>query len=148
MKIIKYPDNSSYAKIDCLFKDITYRINTYEDLWHFGQIMDVYNYNNIKPVVTIPNLIDAQADRRFNKLQTFGLGLVANWLNQFDVEKYRIFHPHNQELVEGLIKRVEIIDNSQFIKIVLSKIDISNLVLMSSDAGGFKPLMKLCDKIS
>jgi ribose-phosphate pyrophosphokinase len=48
---------------------------------------------------------------------------------------------------------VEIIDNSGFIKKVLSDIhhtqptDIEDLILMSSDAGGFKPLMKLCDKL-
>jgi ribose-phosphate pyrophosphokinase len=150
MKIIKYPDNSSYARIEDNFLNLefTYRINSYEDLWHLGQIIEVYNHNNLKPIVTIPNLIDAQADRRFDKAQTFGLGLVARWLNQFEVEKYKIFHPHNQEVVEALIKNVEIIDNTNFIKVVLSKIDNDNLVLMSSDAGGFKPLMKLCDKIS
>ena len=57
-------------------------------------------------------------------------------------------------------KKVETIDNSEFIKTVFYKLaetgvssvewgkDLTDsLVLMSSDAGGFKPLMKLCDKI-
>jgi len=53
---------------------------------------------------------------------------------------------------------VEIIDNSHFIKSVLynelapgpgfpNPDLLDNIILMSSDAGGFKPLMKLCDKI-
>jgi ribose-phosphate pyrophosphokinase len=82
---------------------------------------------------------------------------------------FKIFHPHNQEVVENALENVQIIDNSEFIQKVLSSLvldefrlsdfdsltyyrdHVSNisdkLILMSSDAGGFKPLMKLCDKI-
>lgn len=149
MLIKNYPDGSAYADIKHLnSNEFTYRINTYEDLWNLGQIIEAINYNGIKPTVTIPNLIDAQADRRFDKSQSFGLKMVANFLNSFDVEKYKIFHPHNPEVVEALVNRVEIIDNSQYIKLVLSLMDTDNLILMSSDAGGFKPLMKLCEKIN
>ena len=74
--------------------------------------------------------------------------------------EFKIFHPHNSEVVEALTDRVKIIDNSSFIEEVL--MDIAHLppttarpgealedslILMSSDAGGFKPLMKLCDKL-
>jgi ribose-phosphate pyrophosphokinase len=74
---------------------------------------------------------------------------------------FRIFHPHNPEVVEALMSNVEIFDNSEFILRVLLNLlnadpvararnnpNIGNIVLMSSDAGGFKPLMKLCDKIN
>ena len=69
---------------------------------------------------------------------------------------FKIFHPHNPEVVEALMDNVEIIDNSKFIKVLLNhyipfdiknKLISDNLILMSSDAGGFKPLMKLYDKI-
>lgn len=148
-KINEYPDGSSYCSLtsnECY--ELTYRINSYEDLWHLGQIIEVINHNNIKPIVNIPNLIDAQADKRFEDNQSFGLGLVAKWLNLFKVEKYKLFHPHNPEVAQALIKHSEIIDNSEYIKTVLSKIDTSNCILMSSDAGGFKPLIKLCDIIN
>jgi ribose-phosphate pyrophosphokinase len=149
MEIRKYPDNTSYSVItDLSKKEFTFRINSYKDLWHLGQIIEAFNHNNIKPIVTIPNLIDAQADKRFENNQSFGLGLVAKWLNLFKVEKYKLFHPHNPEVAQALINNSEIIDNTEYIKIVLSKIDTSNCVLMSSDAGGFKPLIKLCDKIN
>jgi ribose-phosphate pyrophosphokinase len=166
MNIIKYPDGSSYVDVLNESCDIVFKINSYEDLWHLGQILEAQEHLNRYSVVTIPNLIDAQAEKRFEKGQSSGLKLVAMFLNQFKNAHYKIFHPHDAGVVEALFDRVTIIDNSEFIKDTLSKIyceqnnikqdlginyhvkhDLSNLILMSSDAGGFKPLMKLCDKI-
>lgn len=150
--ITKYPDGTSYADVnDKNYGVITFKINSYEDLWHLGQIIETANHNGTNPTVTIPNLIDAQADRRFKKTQSSGLKLVCKWLNSFNVLEYRIFHPHNPEVVESLLNRVEIIDNRKFISQVTWQLHLSkvnNLTLMSSDAGGFKPLMKLCEIIN
>lgn len=143
--IKKYPDGSSYAKVSPLY-EFTFRINNYEDLWHLNQVIDAQNNLGVKPIVHIPNLIDAQADKRFNKGESSGLKLVCDFLNNMDAH-FKIFHPHNPEVVEALLDNVEIIDNSIFIKGVLLNIEQENLILMSSDAGGFKPLIKLCDKI-
>ena len=92
--------------------------------------------------------------------QPHGLKLVCNFLNGLTNFNYQIFHPHNSEVVEALLDKVEIVDNSEFIRTVLLEIEgegmpewllnlgkNNNLILMSSDAGGFKPLMKLADKI-
>lgn len=166
MKINKYPDGSSYITSDVelmgnINYNITFKINSYEDLWHLNQYVDAFwNYNKQKPTIIIPNLIDAQADRRFAKDQSSGLKLVCKFLNEMNAN-FKIFHPHNSEVVEALMNNVEIIDNSEFIKDVLLQglikdsssilqngINNDNLILMSSDAGGFKPLMKLCDKIN
>jgi ribose-phosphate pyrophosphokinase len=163
----QYPDGSSYVTIKDFVDSFTYRINSYEDLWTLQQIRDAYRFNGKNASVTIPNLFDAQADRRFNPNESHGLKLVCQFINNMNWEKVIIFHPHNQEVVESLIDSVRIIDNSYFIKEVLSEIycevnnverDLGsfyhlqkelfeNLILLSSDAGGFKPLMKLCDKI-
>jgi ribose-phosphate pyrophosphokinase len=60
-----------------------------------------------------------------------------------------VFHPHNSEIVEALINNVTIIDNYDFISHVLyENLNQDNLILFSSDAGGFKPLMKLSDKLN
>ncbi len=148
MELIKYPDGSSYMKSEIgEGASHTFVINSYEDLWHLNQFVDSCNYT---PVITIPWLIDSQADRRFNKNESFGLKLVCQFLNNLDAQ-FKIFHPHNQEVVEAIMSNVEIIDNSEFIKKVLwgeGGVDYPELILMSSDAGGFKPLMKLCDKIN
>lgn len=175
MEIIKYPDGTSYANIDIQERNITFKLNSYEDLWHLNQVVDAINKLGGTPTITIPNLIDAQADRRFSPHQSFGLKLVLKHLMQMKAH-FRIFHPHNAEVVEMAFeicdKSVEIIDNSMFITRVLPKLQderhlarlkdeyfvtkqgfnidkriTDNLILMSSDAGGFKPLMKLCDAI-
>lgn len=165
MKITKYPDGSSYVDIEGVnTPSITHRVNSYEDLWHLNQIVDAYNYEGIRPNITIPNLIDAQADRRFGVYQSSGLKLVGDFLNNMNAS-FQIFHPHNPEVVEALIKDVRIMDNVHFINIVLHSLMkdkfggehydhlqresfMNNMILMSSDAGGFKPLMKLTDKIN
>ena len=173
MKINKYPDGTSYVNNTELGEQV-FRINSYEDLWHLNQFVDAFHSQHdtlttkIRPNIIIPNLIDAQADRRFNKGESSGLKLVLKFLNGLDAN-FKIFHPHNQEVVENALENVQIIDNSEFIQKVLSSLvfdefrqsdfsdieyyrdHVSNisdkLILMSSDAGGFKPLMKLCDKI-
>lgn len=157
MKINKYPDGTSYVEIPKEWENtdklITFKINTYEDVVHLAQLCEVLTYNNVNAQITIPCMLDAQADKRFNEYHSSGLKVIANVLNEYDDISFRVFHPHNPEVLEALIPAVEIIDNSEFIKevfknIVLNIPTFENLILMSSDAGGFKPLMKLCDKIN
>jgi ribose-phosphate pyrophosphokinase len=159
MIINKYPDGTSYSVVEPT-KEITFKINSYDELWHLNQTVDALNNLGIRPTVTLPNLIDAQADRRFNNNESFGLKLVCKFLNSMNAD-FKIFHPHNPEVVEALLDNVEIIDNYIFIQEVLNKLRLlnlpyelnqrvqeENLILMSSDAGGFKPLMKLTDKLN
>lgn len=179
MQLTEYPDGSSYVTVpfvDDIFNDWEVqpseqdyasaydkivRINSYEDLWHLNQYVDAVNNLGYRPTITIPCLIDAQADRRFRENSSSGLKLVMEFLNSMDA-LFKIFHPHNPEVVEAGVEAVEIIDNSMFIKRVLFHCPLKkdgkiitvdhedyedNLILMSSDAGGFKPLMKLCDNL-
>jgi len=155
--IKKYPDETSYAEILQFDKEFIFRINSYNDLWYLKQIVDVYKHNGLRPTINIPNLIDAQADRRFKSNQSYGLKLVCEFLNEMHAD-FKIFHPHNSEVIEALVDNVEIIDNSGFILRILNLLNanpnannnknVENTILMSSDAGGFKPLIKLCDKIN
>jgi ribose-phosphate pyrophosphokinase len=155
MKITKYPDGTTYVSNTTIeLHNNVFRINTYEDLWHLNQAVDAYwNEKHKRPTIIIPNLIDAQADRRFNEGESSGLKLVCKLLNEMNAD-FQIYHPHNPEVVEALIDNVKIIDNSRFVNRVLNSLPYdtqeelnNNLILMSSDAGGFKPLMKLCDKL-
>jgi len=166
MEITKYPDGTSYVSKTKIGKQV-FKINTYEDLWHLNQFVDAFNNEHkIKPNIIIPNLIDAQADKRFNVGESSGLKLVLQFLNKLEAN-FEIFHPHNAEVVEVAMTNVKIVDNSEFIKKVLDKLHNDKhrhhdgtlldthfdekpsdyLILMSSDAGGFKPLIKLCDKL-
>ena len=155
IKKISYPDGSSYVEVESFPPQIEFRINSYEDLWTLTQIKDVYDHNNMQVELVLPCLVDAQADRRFSQYQPHSLKLVLKHLNSLNFKNIEIFHPHNAEIVEAILNRVTILDNSYFIKQVISKIPVgledigkdNHLILMSTDAGGFKPLMKLCDKI-
>jgi ribose-phosphate pyrophosphokinase len=155
MKINKYPDGTSYVTIpeewESTTQDITFRINTYEDVIHLAQLCDVLIWNRVKAHITIPCLLDAQADKRFGEYQSTGLTVLARIFEEYVMGEsisFGIFHPHNPEVVEALFNNVQIIDNSILIDEVLRKLSpVNDLILMSSDAGGFKPLMKLCNKI-
>lgn len=162
-EVKSYPDGSKYVIVHQITTQMVFKINTYEDLWILNQIHDVVKNAGLKVEVTIPNLIDAQADRRFDIDQPHSLKLVCQFLNSMSNFSFKIFHPHNAEVVEALLDRVEIIDNYEFITQVLHNLTAekfgekydsfqkesftSNFVFFSSDAGGFKPLMKLADKL-
>ena len=166
IKKIKYPDGSFYCDIDLseiVMQDITLRLNSYEDYWFLWQFTETLFHNKIKlNSITIPNLLDAQHDSRFKENQSYNISGTVQDLRQLSLvaNQVNLFHPHNSEVVKALFPEVNIIDNSEFIKEVIWSINGNypkeqiylnfrkdNLILMSTDAGGFKPLMKLCDKI-
>lgn len=118
----RYPDGTFYTESQLDSPNFTYFVNSYEDLWALGQVLENAEHRKYPVTVTIPNLIDAQADRRFHISQPHALKLVLKFLNQFKNVDYKIFHPHNQEVVELGLDRVEIIDNSEFITKVLNLI--------------------------
>lgn len=165
MQIVKYPDGTSYAiakntELENIDR-FTFRLNSYEDLWHLNQMVDSCNSQGLLATVTIPCLIDGQADRRFAPNQSSGLKLVLKFLNSMKAN-FKIFHPHNAEVVEALLNNVEIIDNSEFIRHVIHRIDAENnynkrpaifsciqtcLTILSPDAGAYKSSVKILDKL-
>lgn len=158
-EVKSYPDGSKYVIVEQITNELTFRLNSYEDLWILNQIHDVVKLAGWKVTVTIPNLIDAQADRRFDIDQPHGLKLVCEFLNRLDNFNYKIFHPHNAEVVEALIENVEIIDSSNYLTRVLNwssdpfiegninHIDMNNLVFLLPDGGAYKWGVKLIDKV-
>jgi len=166
IKKIKYPDGSFYCEVDLseiVMQDITLRLNTYEDYWFLWQFTETLFHNKIKlNSITIPNLLDGQHDNRFKENQSYNITGTIQHLRQLTLiaNQVKIFHPHNPDVVKALFPEVNIIDNSEFIKEVIWSINGNyvredgylnlkkdNLILMSSDAGGFKSLMKLSDKL-
>lgn len=150
-----YPDGSHFAKIVEFPKEnevpeITHWINNYADLYYLLQVKDACANNGINPILNIPCLLDAQADKRFARDESANLKVLCGFINYMKFAKVRVFHPHNPEVVEALLDNVEIVDNHEFIMDVLDFYpdnSYENLILMSTDAGGYKPLMKLADKI-
>lgn len=155
MKIESYPDGGKYTINDLNETSLTYRINSYEDLFLLKSIKDANPY--LKEI-TIPCMFQQQHDCRFNPNESFELKLVCEFINSLNFEKVKVFHPHSS-VTPALLNNCEVIDNNEFIKHVIYNHLSSgpgfpnpdmyeNLILMSSDAGGFKPLMKLCKQLN
>ena len=130
--IKKYPDGSQYVIIDEFAEDLHFFINDYSDLWTLSQIKDVLDHNKTNVNLTIPWLLDGQADRRFEKNQCYGLKLVCEFINNLHFQKVSIFHPHNPEVVEALIDNLEIIDNSYFIQQVINDINTDIYIVLKN----------------
>lgn len=148
---VNYPDGSFYTQITDLSSDLMFRINSYDDLWQLRQIKDICDSQGVSVSLSIPCLFDAQADRRFNFNESSNLKLVCQFINDMKFSRVSVFHPHNSEVVEALLDNCAIIDNSEFIRKVFSQIKTESFsqdtILLSTDGGGFKPLMKLVDNI-
>ena len=152
MKIqkITYPDGTFYPLLPENINNhetITYRINSYEDLWFLKQIKDALDYGQVKCDLIIPCLLDGQADDRFLDNSSANLKLICNFINDMKWNSVSIFHPHNKEVVKALINNVKIIDNKEFIQNVLKNINSNNLCLLSPDAGAYKWITKLADNL-
>jgi ribose-phosphate pyrophosphokinase len=157
IKKITYPDGSFYCEIDkpLDIKEIVYPINNYNDLWFLNQIIDIYKNLQIQeknvelPKLVITSLLDSQHDRRFEKNQSYNLLLVCDILKKWN-GKLEIFHPHNPELIQMYLSKMDvtIITNMTFVQDVIKDINSSNLILMSPDAGAYKNLVKLANDIN
>ena len=148
-KKLRYPDGGIYAQIESFEgKTIIERINSYEDLFFIKSLKDICDYNGIKDVeLVIPCMFQQQHDRRFNKNESFELKLVADFINTCNFSKVHIFHPHSDS-TEMAINNFHLIDNSYFISEVIKDINDSNPpIILSTDAGSFKWINKLADKI-
>src|SRR5688572_4205809 len=92
-----------------------------------------------------------QSDRHiYNKkkkeLECFGLKAVADILNELPVYRYTVVDPHS-DVAPALIKNCLVVDNSDFIGKVLTKITTKNLTILSPDAGAYKKIFKLCSDL-
>lgn len=156
----KYPDGGVYAEITNFDNPvIVERINNYEDLFFIKSLKDVCDNLGHKEIeLVIPCMFQQQHDRRFYKNQSFELKLVCDFINSCNFTKVKVFHPHS-DVTPALLNNCEVIDNSDFVNEVISKIRDerendypayylqNQLILMSSDAGGFKPLIKTAELI-
>lgn len=139
-----YPDGGKYIELLAPFIDLTYRINSYEDLFLMKSIKDA---NPFWKTVTIPCMFQQQHDRRFNPGESFELKVICDFINSLNFDSIKLFHPHS-DVTPALLNNCEVIDNTRFIEKVLLKIrNFENMILLSADAGGFKPLIKLANII-
>jgi ribose-phosphate pyrophosphokinase len=131
------------------------RITSAENLLFLALVVDtIYKDFDIMPIVHIGYMPYQQADRDFGVGECFSLHTICNILNSLPVHEYIIFDPHS-DVTPALLNNVVVEDNSEFIKWVLNSLDaesnetykFESLVVLSPDAGAYKKIFKLCDKI-
>jgi len=87
-----------------------------------------------------------QADRNFGDLECFSLKTICNIINSLVFNNVVVFDPHS-DVAPALLNNCTTIDNSEFIKTVISNFNSENLIVLSPDAGAYKKIFSLCDKI-
>lgn len=126
---------------------------TSPDMFFFLAIVTdtIYKDFNIMPKVNIGYMPYQQADRDFGEGECFSLHTVCLFLNSLLVDEYIIFDPHS-DVTPALINNIAVGDNSEFVKYTLNQImrntiQEEHITILSPDAGAYKKIFKLCEKI-
>lgn len=128
---------------------IKVRLNTTDDILLLMLVVDTLKKDiKNKLDLLIPYMPYQQADRDFGVGECFSLKTICNLINSMNLNKVYVGMPHS-DVTPALINNCEVIDNSKFIIKVILDLGISdeNLVICSPDAGAYKLIFKLCEKI-
>jgi len=155
-KAFKFPGGEIHIKfkIDFSSKDYEYddfyiitRLNSSDDIMLLVLTVDTLkkDWPDRKINVFIPYMPYMQADRDFSTGECFSLKTITNIFNALPVDRYTLYDPHS-EVSPGLLKNCRVVDNSSYISSVMLSLP-ENVVLLSPDAGAYKKIYKLADKI-
>jgi ribose-phosphate pyrophosphokinase len=126
------------------------RINTPSKFLFVCLMIDAIakDYDN-EIYLMIPYFPYQQADRDFAEGEPFALPTIIKMLATTRVKQVGVFDPHSDvtpALLHAAFPAVVVYDNSTFIQNVLSNIG-TEVTLLSPDAGAYKKIFKLADKI-
>lgn len=127
------------------------RLNTSDDIILLCLAVDTIKKNWRKKTISvyIPYMPYAQADMDFGPGESFSLSTITTILKALPIDEYVLYDPHSTVSAALLMKENTNIvskDNSHFIDSVLEEID-NTITIISPDAGAFKKIFKLCEKI-
>jgi ribose-phosphate pyrophosphokinase len=146
---LKASKNSKNFENAVEFNIIT-RLNNSDDIIFLMLFVDTLkkDYKDKKINLFLPYMPYQQADRNFGKNECFSLKTITNLINSMNLNKITIGMPHS-DVTPALLNNCEVTDNSDFIIKVLLELNIpdENLVICSPDAGSYKLIYKLCEKI-
>lgn len=156
--------------------DIVTRLNTSQDIMFLLLMVDVIkkDYKGFLIRLFLPYMPYQQADRNFGENESFSLKTMTNLINSMGLYEITVFDPHS-DVCMGLLNNSVVMDNSKFILEVLfqmrdeyvavsgfgeadtnilvkegkfvDKRVTDNLIILSPDAGAYKKIFKLCEKI-
>jgi len=149
-KLFKFPGGEIHFKAKIDLKEtikIETRINSSDDLITLALVVDTCKKEGSQYImVYIPYMPYAQADRDFSRGESFSLKTITNILNNLPVDKYYIFDPHS-DVAPALLKNCEALYNDSFIMNVMLKLNRENLLWLSPDAGAYKKIFKLAERV-
>ncbi len=150
-KINKFKDGQVSTKIiESGNLHIKIRGNSYEDLFQIASIKEAWDSENstnknLVAKLTIYCLIGQRSDRRFNELESFDLKVVANFINSLNFDKVEILHPHSSVSL-ALINNSKELKNYDYVKKAYNA--IGNPILISPDAGAYKTIHEIAEKLN
>lgn len=153
-KAWKFPGGEIHFKLKKVFDTdefhIITRLNSSDDIIFLLLVNDVLkkDFKQIKRTLFIPYMPYQQADRDFSVGECFSLKTISNLINSMEFDRVDIFANHS-DVTPALINNSKIIDNSEFILKVLNHLGYpdNDLIIISPDAGSYKLIFKLCEKI-
>jgi ribose-phosphate pyrophosphokinase len=132
------------------------RINSSDDFIFLLIVADTLYKTWENPIhVYMPYMPYQQADRDFGEGECFSLQTICNILRNTPIATFTIFDAHS-DVTPGLLGTCEVIDNSKFIEASFEMMAAKNgphwtpnknLVVLSPDAGAYKKIFKLMEKI-
>jgi ribose-phosphate pyrophosphokinase len=152
MQVIEFPDgqvNVKFGPDDTPYARI--RINSYRDLFVLKSFAEVAR-NHVDPdnplKCFIPCLFGQRSDRRFDYDESFGLKIIADFINSCKFSSVEILHPHSDV-------SLALIDNSYATNLIdimywaisgVSSYGRENITLVSPDAGAYKWVFKIAEQ--
>lgn len=137
------------------------RLNTPDDIVFLMIVTDTLrkDYKGCKLYLSIPYMPYQQADRNFGVNECFSLKTITNLINSMSFDEVKVFDAHS-DVTPALLNNCVVIDNTEFIINVLQHMHkelgvlndyrtnkIEDLIILSPDAGAYKKIFKLCEKI-
>lgn len=143
IELIKYPDGQINTQVNIFGKQIKHRINSYEDLFYLASVRDVQKYNKEPDLgLFIPCFFGQRSDRRFSENESFGLKIIADFINSLNFSLVEIFDPHS-DVVMALVNNSYKISSFNFVRRAVGDIRTkheNDIVLVSPDAGAYKKI--------
>lgn len=128
------------------------KIKSSDDLILLALTADILkkDWPELKIILWMPYIPYQQADRNFGKGECFSLYTITNFINAMNFSKVCVFDAHS-DVSAALLNKVVVEDNSDFITNSIDQLvknDQSlDLTIVSPDAGAYKKIFKLCEKI-
>lgn len=151
--IDRYPDGQVSATIPIVDPEGIYtikaRMSSYKDLYIIAALNQILDDFGVKRrILYCPYILAGRSDAKFKTGQSFDLKLVTNFLNICNFDEVQIVDPHSQ-VTPALINKSKVISaHDGFIAYVpFVKFDWTDKVLISPDAGSYKKVQSIAEKL-